>query len=413
MGCMEHINEQMQTKVHGSYDVIVVGGGVAGVGAALAAARQGVSTLLIEKAAYFGGLATLGHVCIYLPLCDGNGRKVVGGIAEELLHTSIRYSYNDLPAGWEMGVSHVENPAGRYRTWFNVPAFVLALDELILQNGVKVLFDTVFCEPIMEKDRCNGVIVENKTGRCAYKAKMVVDATGDADVMYRAGAECFDGTTILSYWFYETEFSRMKKAIENNNMLEAVHVPMLGLLPKKGPGDFVRGKGEQEDGDYREYHGTNADEVTAFLLDSRKLALNRLRENQRPDYAMLSVSAMGDFRTTRRIVGRYELGPDDVFKSFDDSIGCTGDWRGSGPVYEIPYRSLLDGKVENIFAAGRIIGSRGDAWEVTRVIPPAVMTGEAAGTAAALAIKSGVTADKVDVAHLQAVLAKNGVVIHQ
>lgn len=181
---MENIREAREIKVYDSYDVIVVGGGVAGIGAALAAARQGVKTLLIEKAAYLGGLATLGHVCLYLPLCDGNGRKVVGGIAEELLHTSIRYSYNNLPEGWKMGIDRLENPKGRYKTTFNIPAFVLAIDEVIEQAGVKMLFDTVFCEPIMNGNRCCGVIVENKSGRCAYYAKVVIDTSGDADVMY-------------------------------------------------------------------------------------------------------------------------------------------------------------------------------------------------------------------------------------
>ena len=413
---MGNIIEHKETKVYGAYDVIVVGGGVAGIGAALSAARQGMNTLLIEKAAYLGGLATLGHVCLYLPLCDGNGRKVVGGIAEELLHTSIRYSYNDLPEGWKMGIDRLENPKGRYKTTFNIPAFVLAIDETMEQAGVHLLLDTVFCEPIMEGNTCCGVIVENKSGRCAYNAKVVIDASGDADVMYRAGADCFDGTTILSYWCYDTDFDLMKKAIETGNMQTAIKIRMLGLLPRKVPDKANPGSERasvQDEDKYREYHGTNAEDVTEFLLESRKTALEFLKKNQRPDYAMLSVAAMGDFRTTRRITGQYELCPDDVFKSFPDSIGCTGDWRKAGPVYEIPYRCLIDKKVENILAVGRIIASKDDAWEVTRVIPPSVLTGEAAGVAASLAIRNGTTTGKINVEMLQDILAQNGVIIHQ
>lgn len=407
------IIEEKRTKVRGSYDVIVVGGGVSGVGAALAAARKGMRTLLIEKAAYLGGLATLGHVCLYLPLCDGKGRKVIGGIAEELLHASIRYGYNDLPEGWVQGIQQLENPKGRYKTCFNIPAFVLALDELMEQDGVNILYDTVFCEPIMEGANCCGVIVENKTGRCAYRSKVVIDATGDADVMYRAGAKCFERTTILSYWCYDTEFQRMKKALETQNMMSAVNIRMLGALPKVVPDKNNPGQSRQtQDDGYREYYGTTAEEVTAYLRDSRRVALEFLKKNQRPDYTMLSVPAMGNFRTTRRIVGKYELCPEDIYKTFPDSIGCTGDWRKAGPVYEIPYRSLLDTDVKNVLAVGRIIGSRDDAWEVTRVIPPAVMTGEAAGIAAALAVKHGLTADQIDVSELQQCLADNGVIIH-
>ena len=99
-------------------------------------------------------------------------------------------------------------------------------------------------------------------------------------------------------------------------------------------------------------------------------------------------------------------------KHFDDSIGCTGDWRKAGPVYEIPYRCLIDPKVQNVFAAGRIIASADDAWEVTRVIPTAAMTGEAAGTAAALAVSRGCTSGEVNVAELQKILANNGVILH-
>lgn len=414
MAEMEVIREQKETRVCGSYDVIVVGGGVAGVGAALAAGRHGMKTLLIEKAAYLGGLATLGHVCLYLPLDDGNGRKVIGGIAEELLHASIQYGYNDLAEGWYPGIEYLENPKGRYKTCFNIPAFVLALDELMEQAGVEILYDTVFSEPVMEGNRCHGVIVENKTGRTAYKAAVVIDATGDADVMFRAGAECFERTTILSYWCYDTDFSLMEKAMVSGNIMDAVHIRMLGALPKVVPDKEHPGESRVvEDDGLREYGGTDGAEVSEYLKASRRIALDFLKKNRRPDYAMLSVPAMGNFRTTRRIVGQYELAPEDVHVAFEDSIGCTGDWRKAGPVFEIPYRCLLDKKVENLLAVGRIIGSRDDAWEVTRVIPPAVMTGEAAGIAASLAVKSGKTVGEIDVKELQTLLAEGGVIIHE
>lgn len=409
---MECILETKETKLYGSYDVIIVGAGVAGVGAALASARQGAKTLMVEKAAYSGGLATLGHVCIYLPLCDGKGKKVVGGIAEELLHASIRYGYNDLPEGWTMGIDRLENPKGRYKTTFNIPSFVLAMDEMLQENGVHTLYDTVFCEPIMEENRCTGIIVENKSGRCAYKAKAVVDATGDADVMFRAGAKCFDRPTMLSYWCYDTDLSHMKQAIDENNVMKAVNIRALGQLPSIKPEDFEGDLPETTD-ENREYYGTNGEEVSKYLQVSRKLALDYLKEHQGPEYTMVSVGGMADFRTTRRIVGRYELAPEDVYQSFPDSIGCTGDWRKFGDVYEIPYRCLIDNNIQNILAAGRNIASKDDAWEVTRVIPPAVLTGEAAGTAAALIAKDNITTNTLNVSILQQVLEKNGVIIHQ
>jgi hypothetical protein len=122
---------------------------------------------------------------------------------------------------------------------------------------------------------------------------------------------------------------------------------------------------------------------------------------------------MPQFRTTRRLEGEYVLGPGDAHRSFADSIGCVGDWRQAGPVYEIPYRALYSSKVANVFAAGRNISSAGDTWEVTRVIPPAAATGQAAGTAAALISASGGAAGAVDVPRLQQILAEGGVLIHK
>jgi flavin-dependent dehydrogenase len=190
------IHESNEIPVTDTYDVIIVGGGIAAVGAALAARRQGCRVLVIEKSVILGGLATLGFIAYYLPLCDGKGKKVSGGIAEELLHLSIKYGYGDLDPQWK-GL-HVSNPKIRYTTQFSPPEFVYALDELMLSENVDILFDTVFCKPIMENGRCRAVIVENKTGRSAYVADMFIDASGDADLCFRAGAKYVEEKNYLA-----------------------------------------------------------------------------------------------------------------------------------------------------------------------------------------------------------------------
>ena len=162
-------------------DVIVIGGGVAGVAAAVAAARQGVKVTLIEKSIVLGGLATSGHVCVYLPIDDGNGNKVYGGLAEELLHICIRYSQNNLPEVWKSKPDTAPPDSERYMANFFIPHAVLSLDEFTEKEGVDVVFDAVFSEPIMEGNTVKGIIVESKSGRTAYMAKMFVDASGDAD----------------------------------------------------------------------------------------------------------------------------------------------------------------------------------------------------------------------------------------
>ncbi|MBO6011093.1 MAG: FAD-dependent oxidoreductase, partial [Oscillospiraceae bacterium] len=205
-------------------DVLVIGGGVAGIAAALAARRNGAKVTLLEKGIVLGGLATLGHVCVFLAIDDGAGNKIYGGLTEELLHLTFKYGPSDLPPEWKRGVWHVENPSGRYRTTFNIPAAVIAFDEIMETEGVDVVFDTVFSEPIMDGDVCRGVVAENKSGRTAYMAKVVIDASGDADVFARAGAECVDGGSPVTHWTYEASFEKMREGIEAGDILKAFNL---------------------------------------------------------------------------------------------------------------------------------------------------------------------------------------------
>jgi len=401
-GLTQYFEEARKIPIVQETDVLVIGGGVAGVGAALAAARSGKQVTLIEKSIVLGGLATLGHVCIYLALCDGYGHKIFGGIAEELLHVSIKYGYNTLPKEWKYGTTFVENPSGRYRTHFNIPAFILALDELMEKEGIQVVYDTVFSMPIMEGDLCKGIIVENKSGRTAYLAKVIVDATGDADVIYRAGGECIEQRSIVSHWCYELELSNFKEAMEKNDILKAIKLRWLGLRP-----DADNTKSE-----IPKFLGTSSKEVNEYIRVSRKLALDYLKKNQRPDYAMLTMPFMPQFRTTRRIKGVQE------FKMIagayvESSVGCVCNSLGlTSPVYEFPYEAMIDPKLKNIIAAGRIVAAGGEAWEVMRLIPACVLTGEVAGTAAAISIDDGVNLQQLDIKKLQERLSKNGIMIH-
>ena len=397
---MGFIKETNEVPLAGKYDVIVVGGGIAGVGAALAASRNGCKVLLIEKSVMLGGLATLGFIAIYLPLCDGRGRKVTGGIAEELLHLSIKYGYDSLAPEWKDG-----NGTGtkkRYMTIFSPPEFIYALDELILSEGIDLLFDTVFCKPVMKGDTCRAIIVENKSGRTAYEAGMFVDASGDADLFFRAGAKCVEEKNYLAYWFYSTSLERMKKAVKEKNVKHGISLEWRGSFHKDGT--YTLGE--------KEYKGTNAKDITRFVLHGRKVLQKEIIKNRKEGGSLLALPGMPQFRRTRRVSGIYRLKDADTFKNFHDSIGCTGHWLKPGIVYEIPYRSLIVGGFPNIFAVGRIISASRDAWEATRVIPPAVLTGQAAGTAAALAVQKGYTATEMPIDHLQKNLHDSGVILH-
>jgi hypothetical protein len=397
---MKVIKDTSRVQVKGRYDVIVIGGGIAGVVASVSAARSGCKVLLIEKSIVLGGLATLGFIAIYLPLCDGRGKKVSGGIAEELLHLSIRYGYDNLEPVWKDGTG--TGAKRRYMTIFSPPEFIYALDELMAKEGVDLLFDTVFCKPVMNGNKCSAVIVENKSGRMAYEAKVFIDTSGDADLFFRAGAKCAEEKNYLAYWFYKTNLEMMRKAAESGNIKDAISLEWHGSF--------------HEDGSYnlgeKEFKGTDAKDITRFVLAGRKLLKQEIAKNREEKGTLLALPGMAQYRRTRRIKGIFTLKETNAQTHFEDSIGCTGHWLKPGIIYEIPYRSLILIEYPNILAAGRIISASGDAWEATRVIPPAAVTGQAAGAAAALSIKKKKPTTEISVTELQKKLEQAGVIVH-
>lgn len=396
--------ERREIPVAGEYDVIVVGGGVAGIAAAVAAARNDMRVALIEKSCILGGLATLGHVCVYMPLDDGLGHKIYGGLSEELLHVCRRYSYHTIPECWMDGPEKVENPKGRYHTTFNIPACVLALDEYMKDENVDVIFDTNFCSPIMEGRECKGVIVENKSGRTAYLAKMVVDASGDADVCFRAGIPCEEKENIVSHWTYEVDLDRIRSR-EDQSIIHNLRLRWFGLRPDKN----------NEDSPIPTFYGTTSQGVNDYLKLSRSLALEYLKkeQQQREGYAMLTLPLMPQFRMTRRIKGKAQLDHLNPRQHVESSVSCVMDCLGKAEeIFEFPYEAVISNEVDNIAAAGRIVSATDRGWAIMRYIPACSMTGQVAGTAAAMAIKAGCTLQELDVAALQKNLADTGVMIH-
>ncbi len=372
-----------------SYDVVVCGAGIAGVAAALQASRGGLRTALVEKTVFPGGLATTGMVNIYLPLCDGKGRQVIFGLAEELLKLCVEYSPFKLPAGWG-GVEGERN--SRYLAVFSPASYVLALDKVLLDSGVDIWYDTLACAVEMEGDEVRGVVVENKSGRGWLGAKCTVDATGDADVAFQSGAELEIGWNNLSMWCLEASMKLAGKALESGDS------QLLLDMIRMGADDSGRGHPEGA----RRYRGIDGRSVSEFVIESRALLRSRYTsEGGNPakcgSQFALALPAMAQFRTTRKIVGLERVRNDKENQQVDNSVGSAPDWRSAGRVWPIPYGALVPARVKGLLAAGRIISvDDGDAWCVCRVIPVAALTGQLAGIAATISVTKGLSTHNIN-----------------
>lgn len=414
-----------QLPVIGEVQVAVVGGGIAGVAAALAAARLGAKTCLIEKETALGGLATLGNVIIYLPLCDGRGRQVIGGLGEELLRLSVRDGFHRIPACWEKNGDLAQRQATRFRVDFNPASYMLALEELLLASGVEIMYDTRFCDVRCQAGRVTTLILENKSGRVALDCQTVVDASGDADVCARAGEPTESlRTNVACGWFFHLDRTRPAAAGAAATAQAAGETPWVDAAASARLQVMAMSKEFPADPrlpppNSRGYAGDSGPEVTAHVLASHAMMREQLAELQRTAPANTEVypailPLVPSFRMTRRLVGTAEIQYDDDRRYVEDAVGMTGDWRRRGPIYYIPYGSVTGVRNANLAVAGRCMSAAGPAWDVTRVIPGCAVTGEAAGTAAAMAVRD--TAGRLPalpVAALQTQLRQQGVLIEK
>jgi hypothetical protein len=390
-------------------DVLVCGGGCAGTAAALSAARAGAKTLLVEKAPFAGGIITN----VGLPYFDGisnikDFRVVVKGIALELLSKT---------GVCKPDSTHIKphNP-----TIPNTFEFKVLLDRELQACGekLKVLFNSVVCDAESSGGRITSVTIANKDGLVRIRPKVVIDCTGDADVAAWAGAPTEQSAEVqpltLHFRIGHVQPTKGISALCRTALLNA---QQRGELPHfYGPGvGFTYGKDEVY------IHGvrvpanpTDAADLTRAEMQGRAdaLAMFRAWKAEVPafkDSYFLEAYPWIGVRESRRLIGQHVLNEDDIMKgqSFDDAI-ATGCWYldlhpnkttlGSAndfqpekvqpAPYDIPYRSLLPQKLENLLVAGRCHSATRGAHASTRVTVTAMAMGEAAGCAAALALQA-------------------------
>ncbi|OQW96987.1 MAG: hypothetical protein BWK74_07315 [Desulfobacteraceae bacterium A6] len=391
------LEPQREIPVRSKVDVVVVGGGPAGIAAAISSAREGAKTLLVERYGYLGGMMTGSYVTAVLGMGDGE-RQIIQGIAQEI---------HDRLDSLDINACEPVNKIGDYNTdaeifkWYSI--------KMLEEAGAKILLHSLACSVIKENNYVRGIIVESKSGREAIFAKVVVDATADGDIACFAGAPYelsrYDVTLIMSV----TGIVKEKVEDFKNKNLRKYEELILkakklngGVLPEQLR--YIKG-----------YDVTDVNHLTEIEIETRKSAMESLiflRKNL-PGYedAKISMTApqLG-VRESRRIKGEYTLSEEDILNNhkFPDSISRCGahmvgyeTYGTKGLEYDIPYRCLVPVKIEGLLCAGRCISTTHEAMNSMRLIGPCFATGQAAGVAAAIASRQNIYPRDISIDALQ------------
>ncbi len=412
--------ENRETPVCGEYEVIVVGGGPAGIGASLAAARNGMRTLLIESNGFLGGTMTAASVSMMM-----YGERICG-------------RNNDIGKEIEAGI--MKNPNGR-GGWRNIlvdcEALKLLLDRMMEESGVELLYHTSCVDTLVEGTAVKGVMVENKSGRGAYLAKVVIDCTGDGDVAARAGAAFELGRNSdglmqpmtmmfklghIDFWQTRDDelYGMISEASARTGIpftANFVH-PYILMLPG---GD----KAVCQMTHIRRKSAVDARDLTAAEIEGRKLVDEAYRffAGAMPEFAGATLEQTGPrigIRESRRIIGEYYLTAEDLLagRQFEDgvvNVGCRMDIHEPDGLkmvctdvkpYLIPYRCLVPKGIDNLLVAGRCISGSHEAMASYRMGGFCLAMGEVAGCAASFCLKNGTSVRNCNVAQLLEELKK-------
>ena len=449
---MNHITEESRTiPVLLETDVLVVGSGPGGLAAAIAAAREGVRTTLVDRYGCFGGVITQVGV-ESIAWYRHEGTVDAEGIGIELEERAKA-----------MGGTEPESQS--LSEALDPELFKCVADELVRESGVEPLLHCLATHPIMDGGTVTGAVIESKSGRQAIVAKRVIDATGDADLAYRAGAPCrttpvdemmgvtvtfscadVDKRRFLDYVRAQAptyrDWSRGWK-IETSGKEDDLFSPYLqepfelareaGLIPEDvrsigGTWGRISDSGEATYLNLvymRGYDCTDVRDLTRAEIEGRRQALLAIEALRRfaPGFERARLRSFGmtlGTRDSRKIAGRYELSGQDVHGEarFADSIGIFPEFIDgygalvlptTGRYFQVPYGILVPQQVDNLLVAGRCVAGDRVSHAATRSQMCCAVTGQAAGVAAAVSLKEGTSTDGVDVARVQRALKKQGV----
>ncbi|NLF82813.1 MAG: FAD-dependent oxidoreductase [Candidatus Gastranaerophilales bacterium] len=407
---MKTITEpQKNLQIIDEYDVLVLGGGVAGVSAALSAARCGAKTALIERYGYLGGQATGGLVILIVGLTDGKN-PIFGGNCREMI-----YDLSRLGAAQALG-RHV---------LFNPEYMKLLLDSKLLENNVNLYYHRYVAGAITENGKIKAVITEGKSGRHAIAAKMFVDATGDADlakycdIPYNMPEKNNLMPVTLGFRVGGLDLERVGEFIRNNYTHFREMYATAGVPPKVG--GWVRTMNPNEAW-FNVAHAVNIDptdseSLTDAELETRRRALELVNvfKEKIPGFEngyIIDTAAQIGVRDSRRIKGLYTFEEKDISSTFDDTIALAPNYTGKGGgSVEVPYSCLVTEKVENVVFCGRCISVAHELLDMFREIPCCMATGQAAGIAVALAVNENRNLQDVNVSMLRKTLLEQNAIL--
>jgi hypothetical protein len=433
-------------KVCAEADVLVVGGGPGGHSAAISAARNGARVVLLERYGHLGGMAT-GGIVIQIPhMSDGGDRPVTAGLSLEWLErldkmpgAVLRPKTEDIGSTdprlvgyWKRFMGNVINGHIEHTAWVDTELTKCMLNDMVEEAGIKLFLHSWGTRAIVEDDQVKGVLFESKSGRMAVLGQIVIDGSGDGDLLPSSGA-AFDGaveknsrSAALALVFrlgncdYQKYCDFRESQPEKFNALikELERVAGTRLLPLPTPRNDVLWVNNWIQG----LDCTNVEDLTKLEVEMRKTMRKGhdfLKKNF-PTFEnsfILDTASQTGTRGSRRLISEYVVTKEDfqACKKFEDTIAVFPRLGppGTGEVKRvyIPYRSLVPVSMEGLLVAGRSFGSDMAANNMANLIPHCISNGQAAGTAAAIAIKKGISPRKVDVRILQQTLLDQGVVL--